>query len=163
MAIREVYNPATFHVTGIRAFLMLPAILPARPAARDAEAIERLRGFLAARSTVELAILVGSRADGTATPGSDWDIAIQFARDGADFMEQCGRLESLRHELAGLLGGTEDDVDLIELPRARLAMRALVAEEGLPLKGEDSLAWGRFLTRTWRDLEDYYWEKAHAA
>ena len=52
---------------------------------------------------------------------------------------------------------------LIELRRANLAMRASVAEEGIPLSGEDSLAWAHFLQRTWRELEDFYWDKQHAA
>jgi hypothetical protein len=42
-------------------------------------------------------------------------------------------------------------------------MRAAVAEEGKPLAGEDRSAWARFLRRTWRELEDFYWEKDHAA
>jgi predicted nucleotidyltransferase len=142
---------------------MQNAVKPAQPAAADVSDIERLRGFLAARPEVELAILVGSRANGEARPDSDWDIAIRFSARESDLLAHCGRLETLRRELAGVLGKREDAVDLIDLPGARLAMRALVAEEGLPLKGEDSLAWGHFLTRTWRDLEDFYWEQTHAA
>jgi hypothetical protein len=42
-------------------------------------------------------------------------------------------------------------------------MRASAAEEGLPLTGQDTLAWAHFLQRTWRELEDFYWEKQHAA
>ena len=42
-------------------------------------------------------------------------------------------------------------------------MRALVAEEGIPLIGEDNLAWNHFLGRLWRELEVYEWEKQHAA
>lgn len=32
------------------------------------------------------------------------------------------------------------------------------AESGLPLPGENTLAWARFLRRTLRELEDFYWE-----
>lgn len=142
---------------------MTSTIPPAQPDHRDAADIARLRGFLAARPEVELAILVGSRASGGARPESDWDIALRFTRHEHDLLAHCGRLETLRRELAAAIGRSEDAIDLIDLPAARLAMRALVAEEGLPLKGEDSLAWGHFLTRTWRDLEDFYWEKTHAA
>jgi hypothetical protein len=42
-------------------------------------------------------------------------------------------------------------------------MRANVAENGRILKGEDTLAWAKFLTRTWRELEDFYWEQSHAS
>lgn len=142
---------------------MQNAVKPARPAPGDVTDIERLREFLAGRPEIELAILVGSRANGEARPDSDWDIAIRFTERENDLLAHCGRLETLRRELADVLGKREDAIDLIDLPGARLAMRALVAEEGLPLKGEDSLAWGHFLTRVWRDLEDYYWEQAHAA
>ena len=119
--------------------------------------------FLAGYAEVELAVLIGSRAGTTARRDSDWDIAIQLSRSEGDGFLALGRIETLRRQLAGLLGVPEADVDLVELPRARLAMRAVVAEEGLPLKGEDSLAWSHFLSRTWRDLEDFYWEQRHAA
>ncbi|MDD5029500.1 MAG: hypothetical protein PHH58_08385 [Rhodoferax sp.] len=42
-------------------------------------------------------------------------------------------------------------------------MRASVAEEGVPLMGQHTLAWARYLQRTWRELEDFYWDKRHAA
>jgi predicted nucleotidyltransferase len=142
---------------------MSSPIHPARPAASDAVAIRSLRAYLADRAEIELAILVGSRAAGDARPDSDWDIAIRFQPGVTEGLDRIGRLEDLSRDLAGVLGVTAEDVDLIDLIRARLAMRAVVAEEGLPLKGEDSLAWGHFLTRTWRDLEDFYRERAHAA
>jgi hypothetical protein len=74
-----------------------------------------------------------------------------------------GRTETLRRTLAKQLNVAPDAIDLIELRRANLAMRASVAEEGMPLAGEDSLAWARFLQRTWRELEDFYWDVHHAA
>jgi hypothetical protein len=42
-------------------------------------------------------------------------------------------------------------------------MRAVIAEEGVVIKGEDTLAWSHYLTQTWGELEDYYWRKNHAA
>lgn len=111
---------------------------------------------------LEFAILVGSQADGRAHTDSDWDIAIQWKRD-MTMLDNLSNTESLRRELASALKLSEDKVDLIDVPRAGLAMRALVAEEGIPLKGEDDLAWNHFLGRVWRELEDYEWEKEHAA
>ena len=117
---------------------------------------------LAKHRDLELAILVGSRAEGHARPESDWDIAIQWKRE-LSLLENLSSTETLRHELAVALSLGDNDIDLIDLPRAKLAMRALVAEVGIPLKGEDCLAWNHFLGRTWRELEAYEWEKQHAA
>ncbi len=124
--------------------------------------ISRLSDILSNQPELELAILIGSRATGTAHPDSDWDIAIQWNR-GIDFLKQLAATEQLRRTLAERLGMSEQDVDLIDIPTARLAMRAVVAEEGVPLKGGDSLAWYRFLQRTWRELEEQYWEQTYAA
>jgi len=124
--------------------------------------LSTLQHILEAQSDLELAVLVGSQAEGRARPESDWDIAIQWNRE-LTMLENLANTETLRRLLATALGVTEDRVDLINLPGAGLAMRALVAEEGVPLKGEDSLAWNHFLGRTWRELEAWEWEKQHAA
>lgn len=111
---------------------------------------------------LELAIIIGSRATGKAHPDSDWDIAIQWARC-LGFLEQLAATEQLRIKLSEALGVPHQMIDLIDLPTARLAMRAVVAEEGVPLKGGDSIVWHRFLQRTWRELEEHYWEQTYAA
>ena len=122
----------------------------------------QLAGILSTVADLELAILIGSRATGTARLDSDWDIAIQWNR-GIDFVQQLASTEQLRRALAEKLGVSEQTVDLIDLPAARLAMRAVVAEEGLPIRGGDSLAWHRFLQRTWRELEEQYWDQIYEA
>ena len=109
---------------------------------------------------LELAVLIGSRATGKTTSDSDWDIAIQWGRD-TDFLTQLADTEVLRRALAHLLGVGENKVDLIDLPTAGLAMRAAVAEEGILLKGDNTLPWHHFLKRTWRELEEYYWEQTY--
>ena len=121
-----------------------------------------LCGTLATIPDLELAILVGSRATKTARPDSDWDIAIQWVRS-LGFVEQLAATEQLRKKISDELGISVSLVDLIDLPTARLAMRAVVAEEGIIIKGGDSLAWHRFLQRTWRELEEHYWEQTYAA
>ena len=123
---------------------------------------KQLASILQDEPQLEFAVLVGSRATGTAQPQSDWDIALQWAY-GTDWLATLGSTETLRHKLAAATGLSPAKIDLIDLRRANLAMRASVAEEGLPLAGEDSLAWARFLQRTWRDLEDFYWDKQHAS
>jgi len=82
---------------------------------------------------------------------------------GIDWMEILSKTETLRRKIADAIGVTHNKIDLIELRRANLAMCANVAESGLPLTGENTLAWARFLNRTGRELEDFYWEKNHAA
>jgi predicted nucleotidyltransferase len=128
----------------------------------DPASMDRLSTTLEAEPDLELAVLVGSRALGEARADSDWDIAIQWHRH-IDAFEALGRTETLRARLAERLGVGQNDIDLIDMPRARLAMRAVIVEEGSVLKGEDSLAWAHYLQRTWRGLEQHAWEKAHAA
>ncbi len=111
---------------------------------------------------LELGILIGSRATGTARPDSDWDIAIQWSR-GLGFVEQLAATEHLRKIISVQLGTSVQSIDLIDLPTARMAIRAVVAEEGVIIKGDDSIVWHRFLQRTWRELEEHYWEQTYAA
>lgn len=124
--------------------------------------LQNIQGVLASEPDLELAVLIGSRQSGGATSASDWDFAVQWQRD-LDFTEVLAANERLRHRLAGALGVAGDRIDLIDLPQARLAIRAVVAEEGRLLQGDGSRAWSRFLTRTWRELEDWAWESEHAA
>lgn len=123
---------------------------------------QQLADILSRTADLELAVLIGSRATGTARPDSDWDIAIQWSR-GIDFVQQLAATEQLRWTLAKTLALSEQAVDLIDLPTARLTMRAVVAEEGISLSGGDSIVWHRFLQRTWRELEEQYWEQIYAA
>jgi predicted nucleotidyltransferase len=121
-----------------------------------------LYGMLAAIPDLELAVIIGSRATNKARPDSDWDIAIQWVR-GLGFVAQLAATEQLRKIISEQLGTSVELVDLIDLPTARLAMRAVVAEEGVIIKGGDTIAWHRFLQRTWRELEEHYWEQTYAA
>jgi len=123
---------------------------------------EQLSQMLDSEPMLAFAVLVGSRANGTQHAESDWDIALCWQPEFSG-MNKLAREEMLRQTLAHALKVTADKVDLIDLPRSNLAMRANAAEQGKVLKGEDTLAWARFLTRTWRELEDFYWERAHAA
>jgi len=108
------------------------------------------------------AVLVGSRAEGNEYADSDWDIAIQWART-LSLTEQLRRTELLRHQLRVALKLDEGKIDLIDVSGAGLTMRALVAEEGKELVVQDDLAWIRFLSATWFELEDHYWRAHHAA
>jgi len=124
--------------------------------------LDALKQVFSDKPDLTFAVLIGSRADGTAKAESDWDIAVQW-QASLDWLDVIGAHESLRREIAQVLGVSDVQVDLIDLARASLAMRANVAENGKVLSGEDSLNWIHFLTRTWRELEYFYWEQAHAA
>ena len=124
--------------------------------------LDRMKAILQAQAGLELAVLVGSQANGTATAQSDWDIALRWRKDIAP-MDQLLLGESLKQAIYQDLGVHPEQVDIIDLSQAKLAMRALVAEEGVVLKGQDSLPWMHFLTRTWAEIEDFHWRKTHAA
>ena len=110
---------------------------------------------------MEFSVLIGSRVNGKAHAQSDWDIALRWRKD-IPGMELLRRTELLRQSLANALETTDDQIDLVDLAHARLAMRALVAEEGKELVIQDELAWIRFLNHTWFELEDHYWREQHA-
>jgi predicted nucleotidyltransferase len=129
---------------------------------RHKSTTKKLQQILSAWGELAFSVLVGSRATGTERDDSDWDIALYW-REDIPWLERVEQTETLRRELAKGLGENESRIDLIDLANANLAMRVAVAEEGLPLIGEESVAWARFLRRTWRELEDFYWEKEHAA
>jgi predicted nucleotidyltransferase len=117
---------------------------------------------LRAQQGLAFAVLVGSRATGRQHVASDWDIALQWD-PAIVWMDAVARTERLRRDLAAALGVPESPGGVIGQRTAHQAQRAAVAEEGVPLTGSDGLAWPYFLQRTWRDLEDYYWEQSHAA
>ncbi|MDO3377837.1 type VII toxin-antitoxin system MntA family adenylyltransferase antitoxin [Geoalkalibacter halelectricus] len=120
-----------------------------------------LKALFEAIPELELAVLIGSRARKEATADSDWDIALQWHRRDS-FSEQLAATENLRRQLSHHLKVPEASIDLIDLPRAGLTMRAVVAEEGIVLNAQDSLIWKRFLQRVWRELEEYYWDEIYA-
>jgi predicted nucleotidyltransferase len=105
---------------------------------------------------------VGSQANGTAIANSDWDIAIRWVKHISP-LDQLALEAKLVQHIAQALSIHPDRVDLIQLGSAKLAMREVVANQGIPLKGEQTLAWFHFLTQTWAEVEDFYWRKNHAA
>ena len=120
----------------------------------------QLQATLASTAGLSFAVLVGSQATGRTHAQSDWDVAIQWGRQ-VSASERLTSTEQLRQTLRLLLQVPEEKIDLIDLADARLAMRALVAEEGQPLCIVDDLAWIRFLQNTWAELEDYEWRRQH--
>jgi hypothetical protein len=68
-------------------------------------------------------------------------------------------MEILKQQIASTIKSHRDKNDFIDIASARLAMRTVIAEEGVILKGEDTLAWSHYLSQTWAELEEYYWKK----
>lgn len=124
--------------------------------------IDALQRLLHADTNLELAVLIGSRVSDTATENSDWDIAVRWEKD-INALTRLEYSEALKQKIAHVITIHQDHIDLIDMSTARLAMKAVVAEEGLILKGNGTLAWSHFLTQTWAELEDHYWRKQHAA
>ena len=124
--------------------------------------IAALKNLLQTIPDLQLVVLIGSQAGGTATPGSDWDIAVLWERHITG-LERLQYMEVLKQNIAEIIAIHRDKVDLIDMVSVRLAMSAVIAEEGVVLKGGETLAWIHFLTKTWSELEDYYWRLAHAA
>ena len=79
---------------------------------------------------VAVAYLFGSRAEGTAGPGSDHDVAVLFADPDPAF-DATVRLGA---DLAAVLGTA---VDVVDLDRATLELRGRVAERGRRLYSAD--------------------------
>ena len=121
-----------------------------------------IKNILQTFPDLELSVLIGSQAKGNATHESDWDIALRWKNHlgGLIILRQA---EKLKQQISDALHIHKDKIDFVDINQARLTMRAVIAEEGIVLKGEDSLAWNHFLTQTWAELEDYYWRQNHAA
>ncbi len=124
--------------------------------------LSALKAALADYPGLAFAALIGSRANGRASEASDWDVAVQWQAVPDDPFEYFGRNETLRRALAKALAVPEARLDIVDLHRAGLTMRIAVAEEGVPLRGDDGLPWARFLTRTWRDMEHWMLEQRYA-
>lgn len=122
--------------------------------------LQRLQTALEQATKVSFAVLVGSRANGSAHAESDWDIGIAFEY-GIDPLERYQQLGDLQVQLAQATGLHPDQLDLIDIAQAGLAMREQIANYGVLLKGDNTLVWSRFLTKTWRELEMFQWEKEH--
>jgi predicted nucleotidyltransferase len=121
-----------------------------------------VRQCLRQHPQVKFAVLIGSRADATSRPDSDWDIAV-FTEPALSPLDKLALLSDLQCELAQVMGTAPEKIDLVDLNRAGLTMREVVANKGIPLTGDDSAPWFVFLQRTWRELEYLQWERDYAA
>lgn len=91
------------------------------------EAIRRLREECEKDGNILLAYLFGSKAKGTASQRSDYDVAV-LLRDN-DLTE----LGAVLFAISKSLGVFEDEIDLVDLSLAPLALKARVLREGIKL------------------------------
>lgn len=99
------------------------------------------------RHHVAVAYLFGSRAEGTARPGSDHDVAVLFRRP-----PELLAVGALQADLVTALG---TPVDLVELERAPLELRAKAVQEGRLLFSADEPRRVAFETATRSRWFDY--------
>lgn len=119
-------------------------------------ASDRIEAVLRAHG-VTVAYLFGSRADTTARPSSDHDIAVLFDRPVS--------LLDLGHLQAGLVETLATPVDVIELDGATLELRAAVIQQGRLLFSADEPRRVAFETATrsrWFDFRPVQQELTRA-
>lgn len=124
----------------------------------SATELAAIKKTLGENPDVEFAVLVGSRAEDKAHKNSDWDIALWLVPT-LKGMDRHGALVSVQLMLARALGISPEQIDIIDLHSAGLAMREQVVNAGHVLTGGDKLSWAHFQTRTWREIEEFHWNK----
>lgn len=124
----------------------------------DSPELTAIQASLGGNPAVEFAVLVGSRAEGRSQPQSDWDIALWLA-PSMQGLQRHGMLVDIQLQVARALGVSPEQVDIIDLQCAGLAMREQVVNAGVVLAGGNKLSWAQFQTRTWREIEDFQWSK----
>ena len=100
---------------------------------------------------LDLVVLFGSRAQGTATSNSDWDLGVRFSPGQGDPL----RLYRLDVELATRLGCSSDAVDVVDLIQASYLLQRVVAEHGQPLFERRPGLFGSFCSRAIRQWADW--------
>lgn len=100
---------------------------------------------------LDLVVLFGSRAQGTATSNSDWDLGVRFSPGQGDPL----RLYRLDVELATRLGCSSDAVDVVDLDHASYLLQRVVAEHGQPLFERQPGLFGSFCSRAIRQWADW--------
>ena len=100
---------------------------------------------------LELVVLFGSRAQGTATSNSDWDLGVRFSPGQGDPL----RLYRLDVELATRLGCSSDAVDVVDLDQASYLLQRVVAEHGQSLFERRPGLFGSFCSRAIRQWADW--------
>lgn len=115
-----------------------------RGSTSSAQQLSERLGFLARRPELELVVLFGSHAAGTARTTSDIDLAV--------LADQGCALEQLRLEVIRALGN--DRIDWIDLRRAPPLLQMAVAKRGVVVHERDPAAFARFASLAMRRYND---------
>ena len=102
-------------------------------------------------SDLDLVVLFGSRAKGSANESSDWDLAVLLQPNPQDPL----RLFGLDPELAGALGCSSDALDVVDLSRASYLLQRVVAEDGQLLFERQPGMFAAFKYRARRQWADW--------
>lgn len=97
----------------------------------QAALLDQLRAAIAGYPGLRLVVVFGSRARGSANPGSDLDLAYDGSANELELMERLGRVARC-------------DVDLVSLDRADAILKNRIAREGLAIYEHARGAFARF-------------------
>lgn len=100
---------------------------------------------------LDLVVLFGSRARGTSSPASDWDLAIRFRQTPEHPLRICA-LDPL---LAHALGCSSDAVDVVDIDRTSYLLQRCIAEDGVALFEREPGLFVQFCSRASRQWADW--------
>ncbi|MBM5807861.1 MAG: nucleotidyltransferase domain-containing protein [Cyanobacteria bacterium M_surface_10_m2_179] len=100
---------------------------------------------------VDLIVLFGSRANGTYTASSDWDLGILFRQNSGEPL----RLFELDALIAPLVGCSSDAIDLVDLEHSSYLLQRVVAEDGRLLFERQPGLFLNFCSRAIRQWADW--------
>ncbi|WP_322522332.1 nucleotidyltransferase domain-containing protein [Guyparkeria halophila] len=117
--------------------------MPIKPPLTHAPVLDRLGSI--AKDTPEIAVLwlYGSQAKGTATPNSDYDLAVAFAKPLADPFERRLRPELLAQAWQDALDLPAEKLSVIDIDLAPIPLAMAVVRTGRPLCVNDPLRLAR--------------------
>lgn len=107
---------------------------------QDSTAIQNALADLASRSdAIAVLWLYGSRAKGTATPASDFDLAVAFREFEKDPLERRLRPELLAQAWQDALGLAEGRLSMVDINLAPLPLAHAIIRTGRVLQANDRL------------------------
>ncbi len=121
---------------------------------------DRVREAVAEIPDLSVLLVFGSRARGTARPGSDLDMAVLPSRESGQHDEALRR-HTLQKRLSVALAdlAPEGRVDVVFLDEAPDTLRQRVMEEGRMVLCRDPAAWKALRVATMKEYGDREWAR----